>query len=333
MNKTTAGRFLFLRVVSVQLASLAFVALATTGETHQVRYSVIPLDPQPDKSSFGTAINNKGQIVGWAQTDTGARAYLYRNGVLTELGTLGGNSSHGSALNNRGQVVGDSDLHAFLYQSGIMMDLSALPGGTNGYAEGINDRGQVICAFGSQAVLYSDGQLYDLGTFMPTCINNRGQIAGGNGTTAVLYSHGTLADLGTLGGFGGLAYGINDRGQVVGVSVTGTGRGGAFLFSNGKMIDLGTTSDSLPNSIAFGINNRSSVVGEVYSTGLSGVYHAFLYEHGKMIDLDTCIVDSPGLTLENAMGINDAGEIVANGNYGDGRNHAFLLKPVRALHP
>lgn len=325
-------------MAGIPLALLAFVAVAAAGKIHQTRYSVIALDPQPNRSSFGIGINSKGQVVGWAQTDTGARAFLYRNGAMTDLGTLGGNSSYGFALNNRGEVVGDSDLasypavdHAFLYRSGMLMDLSALPGGTNGYAEGINDRGQVICAFGHEAVLYSDGQLYDLGTFMPTCINNRGQIAGGNGTNAVLYSHGTLTELDTLGGFGSLAYGINDRGQVVGVSITGTGTGGAFLFRNGTMIDLGTTSDSLPNSIAFGINNGDSVVGEVYRTGLNGVYHAFVYAHGKMIDLNTCIGDRPGLTLENAMGINDAGEIIANGNYGDGRNHAFLLKPVQAV--
>jgi probable HAF family extracellular repeat protein len=145
----------------------------------------------------------------------------------------------------------------------------------------------------------------------------------------VLYSRGKFTDLGSLGGQGAVANAINELGQIVGNSPTGTGRGGAFLFSKGKMIDLGTTSDALPLSIAFGINNNGSVVGEVYSAGQAGIYHAFLYHDGDMIDLNTLISDGPGLTLETALAINDSGEIIANGNYGDGRNHAFLLKPIR----
>src|SRR5260370_37084392 len=70
----------------------------------------------------------------------------------------------------------------------------------------------------------------------------------------------TIKDLGTLGGNRSFAFGINNRGQIVGESITASGSGHAFLFENGAMVDLGT----LPGgsfSKASGINDRGQVVG------------------------------------------------------------------------
>ena len=57
---------------------------------------------------------------------------------------------------------------------------------------------------------------------------------------AFLYSNGTMQDLGSLGGDGGVAYGINAGGQIVGYASTAAGACHAFLYSNGAMTDLGT---------------------------------------------------------------------------------------------
>ena len=68
-----------------------------------------------------------------------------------------------------------------------------------------------------------------------------------------------LRDLGTLGGDSANAWNINDRGQVVGDSVTTDGSTHAFLWDKGVMTDLGTLGG--PFSSAAVINDRGQVAG------------------------------------------------------------------------
>ena len=67
-------------------------------------------------ASTATAINERGQVVGWA--DTKARdqnghpirhAFLWENGKMRDLGTLGGLRSEATAINEHGQIVGRCD--------------------------------------------------------------------------------------------------------------------------------------------------------------------------------------------------------------------------------
>ncbi len=107
--------------------------------------------------STPTHINDRGQVVGNADTTNGGRhAFLYNgSGSLQDLGTFGGSSS-AACINNQGQIVGESFIsggvqHAFLIDgSGVMQDLNNLVDSGSGWtltvASGINDQGQIVCS-------------------------------------------------------------------------------------------------------------------------------------------------------------------------------------------
>src|SRR4029450_5669696 len=92
--------------------------------------------------------HDPGPVGGSISVGGYAHAFLWQNGVLRDLGTLGGSTSVANAVNNYGQVAGWSytargQQHAFLWDPvNGMRDLGAL-GGTGSAAYGINDAGQV----------------------------------------------------------------------------------------------------------------------------------------------------------------------------------------------
>ena len=59
-------------------------------------------------ATFGSAqdINVHGQITGWSSTVLGTKAFIWENGVRTDLGALNRESSFGLGIDNDGQVVG-----------------------------------------------------------------------------------------------------------------------------------------------------------------------------------------------------------------------------------
>jgi probable HAF family extracellular repeat protein len=100
------------------------------------------------------------------------------------------------------------------------------------------------------------------------------------------------------------AYGINDRGQVVGIIRDTFARTRAVLWDHGKLTDLGSLGG---DSYALNINNQGQVVGffETFNCPAHACHHAFLWEKGTMTDLGVLVgFDSA------AYGINDAGQIV-----------------------
>jgi probable HAF family extracellular repeat protein len=201
--------------------------------------------------SQANAINPASQIVGSSDTsqapgggDNTSHAVLWHDGVMTDLGTLGGSGSLAWAINAAGVVVGVSympnnlDQHAFLWRHGTMTDLGTLPGGWASQAYGINARGQVVgsstgdAALHGHAVLWEGGAVIDLGVLpnaessAATAIGASGDIVGWSGegstapgTHAFLWRRGVMTDLGTLpGGDVSIATGINAAGEIVGFS-------------------------------------------------------------------------------------------------------------------
>jgi probable HAF family extracellular repeat protein len=172
------------------------------------------------------------------------------------------------------------------------------------------------------AVLHRNGLLTDLGTGYGAGgfsraweINDVGDIVGerarrqSSPVRAFLLRNGRFRDLGTLGGVGGpfgtssVAYGINDRRQVVGAALPPTGPLHAFLWERGVMRDLGTLGGNSEATEARAIDDFGRVVGS--SPTAAGSTHAFLWEGGAMRDLGTLGGDS-----SYAYGINADGEVV-----------------------
>jgi probable HAF family extracellular repeat protein len=120
----------------------------THGPQAGVRYTVQPLDRQ---LAVGHGLNDAGDVAG-ESTQASRRAIVLRDGVVTELGTLGGAFSTARGINNAGHVVGgsltdgDRDHHAFLYVDGAMHDLNELiePGWEIVHALSINDAGDIL---------------------------------------------------------------------------------------------------------------------------------------------------------------------------------------------
>jgi probable HAF family extracellular repeat protein len=123
---------------------------------------LLPLPPSR-KGAFTSAINDKGEVVGygWANREVDNHAILWRTGTVVDLGTLGGRESEAVAISNRSQIVGTSETasstgenptwDAFLWQNGQMIDLGA------GYPAAINDRGQIIGSTASYGTYPNDG--------------------------------------------------------------------------------------------------------------------------------------------------------------------------------
>src|SRR5438270_8591467 len=88
--------------------------------------------------SAAYGINDSGQIVGSSYTSTNLpHAFLYSQGQMIDMGTLGGNQPGWTTLwygiNRWGSAVGYSYIasgafHAFVYLNGAMHDLGTLGG-------------------------------------------------------------------------------------------------------------------------------------------------------------------------------------------------------------
>jgi probable HAF family extracellular repeat protein len=77
----------------------------------------------------------------------------------------------------------------------------------------------------------------------------------------------TVTDLGTLGGTYSIATSVNNKGQVAGQSTTPTqiqsvseGQADAFLYSNGKMTDLGNFGGDSESNIAYYFTGNIAIV-------------------------------------------------------------------------
>ncbi len=307
----------------------------------------------------GTAVNDSGQVTGYSTDQPGygvnSDSYFYNGSTLVDLtlanglgGPLGGGPL---AINNLGDIAGSYPLnptpgnsgvmHAYLFSNGTFTDLGSLGGYST--ALHLNNGGQAVGASNLTdvetdpyyPVLFSGGKVTQIGTATGEAmgINGTGQVVGftGNPGTrrAFLYDHGALTDLGTLGGASAEADSINDNGQIVGTSLTSKGLTDVFLYQNGKMNDLGhvTVNGVAIPTYATAINDSGTIVGGYGTTTLT----PYVYQGGKFYDLRNLVDPTLGIEWLSVSGINDAGQILAEGNvptFPASTIDAFLLTPV-----
>ena len=308
----------------------------------------------------GTGINASGQVTGYSvssEIDGQLHAFLTTaaTNTMTDLGGLAGPSSYsqGFGINASGQVTGNSDSlnennpqQAFITNpaTNAMTDLGSLSCTSTtacqgvSYGRAINDAGQVT-GYSSTNYIYEVDEIFltnsatnamtDMGPGQGYGINASGQITGwaalpGGVSHAFLTNALTnqITDLGTLGGANSTGFGINASAQVTGEAMLKNGIYHAFLYSTGAMQDLGTLGglSSQGNSI----NASGQVTGQSLTS--SGASHAFFYYKQRMIDLNSQIGAAAALyTLTAGEGINDSGQIVANGIVNATAEPAVLL--------
>jgi probable HAF family extracellular repeat protein len=279
-------------------------------------------------SSLAIALNNLGHVVGFSDNDipdafsmaglaNQTRAFLWRNGVIKDLGTLGGADALAAYVNEEGQVGGVSYTN-----SAFSMNCSA--------------------PLTTHAFFYEKGKMTDVGTLGGSCsyfgwMNNRGQITGyantpdENGHAFIWDKEGGLKNLGELpGGVYSFGQWINEAGEVVGGS-DAAGFFHATLWKNGAVIDLGTVYGETCSQ-ANSINSRGQIVGFA-SADCNNEDHAFLAQNGAIVDVNTLVVGGSGVTALNAFDINDRGEIAGYGVLPNGDERAVLLIPCDGNHP
>ncbi|MBL8489774.1 MAG: hypothetical protein JNM82_03230, partial [Rhodocyclaceae bacterium] len=147
-------------------------------------------------------------------------------------------------------------------------------------------------------------------------INNRGEVAGTLNDEAVIFRDGVFTHLGSLANGNpyvrpfSVATAINERGQVAGFSLAADGTEHAFLYSEGGMLDLGTTPRADIGLHPVGINASRQIVGVAIGVGYEGTFVTYR-------DMPTII--SPVLRgrtdydlWNSPIGIDDAGRIYLN---------------------
>jgi probable HAF family extracellular repeat protein len=194
----------------------------------------------------------------------------------------------------------DGTIHAFAGMPGQFKDLGTLPGDNSSIGRALNNQGQVV----------------------------GWSVAGKNlvdslvATHAFLADHGQLVPLGNFGGRDSQAMALNNHGAVVGVASLPSKDKHAFLYSGGKLQDLGV----LPGgtySAASSVNDAGMIAGTAETK--EHFLHAVIWKNQKLIDLGT-LIDGK---RSQAEAINNHGTVVGFSEADVGDVHAFIYRNGR----
>ena len=356
-----------LKPYSLALIAIGFI-FGVTAEAASPLYKITDLGGIPslnDSFVIPTAINEKGQVVGYSNTAASTQyGFIWdaQNG-MQGLGFSAQPVTQALDINDSGVVVGfrnypsnGSPFRGFEWTAaGGAVDLN--PTGSLPYSGtfAINNNGYIVQNqwsynfIPSQVYLRSPtGTLTNIGTAtgvpnpISYAINNSNQIAGGemnneNGglPTGNAFRWDPVTGMTVIaplsGGDFAFGYAINEAGMVVGYSTITGGNLHPFLWDplNG-IRDLGVLDATLSSGRAYGINDHNTIVGSsLISTNLD---RAFVWDNNGLRDLNSFLFNSTGWqNLSVANGINNMGQIIGWGILTNGKTHAFILDPVSAV--
>ncbi|MFH1814330.1 MAG: hypothetical protein ABIF28_09220 [Pseudomonadota bacterium] len=286
------------------LVSLGLLSVSFSTRAASENWGVTRVGPM----LFGAqALNNAGQV---ATVDldplTGMpRAVVWQNAALSIIGFLPGGSASGAfGINNLGHVVGTSTAEitdalgntvlgtrAFVAEKGAMTALESLPGGVlDDWAYDISDSGYIVgssrVASGNRAVMWKDGRVMDLGSSPELDATDEN------------YS----------------ASRVNNGGQAIGSMWSSSGNFLGFVWTDGKMTDLGEWIPSDINDSGFVTLTRNFRNADGHLEE-----HAGMWQDGYLTDLGTF-----GGQSARFNGINQSGQVVGSGRSQSGLDYAFV---------
>ncbi len=298
------------------------------------QYQVSNLPSLGGTSSGGNSINNQTWVAGYSRLtgDQSRHATLWRSGLLSDLGTLGGPNSSvtWNVKNTQGIIVGISQTAdpeplgewwssfafysgpdnvgfinlGFVWEQDQMRGLPNFPGGNNGFATGANNLGQ--------AVGWAENGVHDTACVSPQVLQFR----------PAVWELGPPDEIQELplipGDTSGAATAINDNGQIVGISGIcdqAVGRHTArhaVIWENGGVTDIGNLGAEWWNTPT-AINQRGDIVGFAGDPAFveGDIVHAFKWTREDGIrHLKPLPRRTPKHVDSEAYGINEAGQVV-----------------------
>lgn len=183
-------------------------------------------------------------------------------------------------------------------------------GGWDGKNLTINETGQVAGTGGYAGAFFWDkGELVTIANGYNDRaygMNNLGQVVGVTNYNVFFWDNGEYLNLGKFGGSNAQGRAINDSGQIVGYWDAY-----AVFFKDGDVNEI------VPG-VAIGINNSGEVVGSHSVNGKLSNERAFLYSNEVITNFEL------GGGISRAYGINESGQVVGCARSTDGKYHAFF---------
>jgi len=336
IKRVSQTLFILLAAICCGVTPASVLAQGPLQTKAKLQYQVSDLPGLGGTSNGGNSINDQTWVAGYARLpDRNRHAALWRNSLLTDLGTLGGPNSSvtWNVKNTAGIIVGISQTAdpeslgeawssaafystpnnvgyinlGFVWEDGQgpMRGLPNFPGGNNGFTTGANNL--------RQAVGWAENDVHD-----PTCVSP--QVLQFRPAMWTLGPPDQIQDLPLIpGDSSGASTAINDNGQIVGISGICDQAVGRHTAKHAVLWENGTVTDIYPNAPApwwntpTAINQRGDVVGFAGDPAFveGDVLHAFMWTREDGIrPLKPLPRRTPPHVDSEAYGINEARQVV-----------------------